>query len=266
MKKIIIIGILLVVIVLLLLLTISDNKSSLNKVTYENILHQDTLNVNNIKSIEQLGKSIFFEDFSSKNISDWNIDYQNATNWIYEFTDSDGIIIKHIINESFSKNLYGPWANVIMKKTIPIKVSIIFISKISWDSFNSITAMQHIYFSFLDADDNEMFFFGYNDPYISYQGGILTKFHDKDYYWHKKRELDFNDNCLLKMVKKGKNIQLYYNDEFIVQSTVENDINKINVVCGYFASINYKDSNLKSTFGLLGIDFINISTHDDLLN
>ena len=263
MKKIIILGTLIVVIILLLLSTLSDKESDYIKETSEKIHFQDTLSNKISYTIENNKNIILFDDFSDKNISDWNIDYQNATNWIYDFTDSSGIIINDIINESFSQDLYGPWANVILEKTIPVKDSMIFISKISWDSFDLKTSMQHIYFSFIDTNDNEILFFGYNDPFIDYKGGVISKFYDKPYNWYKKRELNFKDNCLLKMVKKGNNIKLYYNDEFIIQSTVVNNIEKINIICGFFPSINYQDSNLKSTFGLLGIDYINISNCDD---
>ena len=65
------------------------------------------------------------------------------------------------------------------------------------------------------------------------------------------------------MVKKGDNIKLYYNNDFIMQSTVTNNIEKLNVVFGYFPSINYKNSNLKSTFGELNVEYVIILDNDD---
>ena len=265
MKKKIIIGTLLIVTIIFLLSTISDNKSDYIEKPYKNEATKNMPNTDLIDPIEANNKSILFEDFSKKNLNGWNIDYQNATNWIYEFTDSTGIKVKDIINESFSKDLYGPWANIILEKTIPVKDSIIFISKISWDSFDIKTSMQHIYFSFIDTNNNEILFFGYNDPYIDYKGGILSKFYNQPYNWHKKRELSFKDNCLLKMVKKGNNIKLYCNNDFMMQSIVENNIKKINIIFGYFPSINYKNSNLKSTFGELNIEYLKILDNDNSL-
>lgn len=263
MKKIIILGTLIVVVIIFLLSTLSKSESDYIEKSSKNESTKNRINTDLIGSIETNSKSILFEDFSDeKNLDDWNISYQNATNWMYDITDSTGIIINDIINEAFSKDLYGPWANVILEKTIPAKDSMIFISKISWDSFDLKTSMQHIYFSFIDTNDDEILFFGYNDPYIDYKGGILSKFYDQPYNWYKKRELNFKGDCLLKMVKKGNNMKLYYNNDFMMQSTTMNNIKKINIICGYFPSINYKNSNLISTFGSLGIDFIKILDSD----
>ena len=266
MKKIIILGSLIVIVVLLFLATISDNDSNYIEKPYLNKNQTDTINTDWIDSVQTSYHTFLFEDFSNKkNLDDWNIDYQNAANWMYDFTDSTGIRVNDIINESFSDDLYGPWANVILEKKIPVKDSMIFISKISWDSFGLKTSMQHLYFSFIDTNNDEIFFFGYSDPYIDYKGGILSKFYDQPYNWHKKRELNFKGNCLLKMVKKGNNIKLYYNNDFMMQSTTISNIKKINIIFGYFPSINYKNSNLKSTFGELNVEYLKISDNNNSL-
>ncbi|MDA3781325.1 MAG: hypothetical protein PF487_14025 [Bacteroidales bacterium] len=263
MNKIIILGSLLVIVVILLLLTISDNDSGYIEKPYRNEDQADTIRTDWIDSIETNHNIFFFEDFSKINKLDgWKVDFQNAANWIYDFNDSTGVIVKDIINKSFSNDLYGPWANVILEKTIPIKDSIIFVSKISWDSFDSNTIMQHIYFSFKDQNGKELLFFGYNDPYISYKGGILSKFYDKPYNWHKKRELPYNGNCLLKMIKNGEQVKLYYNNDILMESTIVENFEKLNIIFGFFPSINYKDSNLKSTFGELNVEYIKFLDND----
>lgn len=260
MKKIIIIGTLLVIVILFFQLTFFKNKKQdYLKDTYSEVPLNEADSTQNINTSEITRKSFLFEDFSDKDLSDWNISYQNAKGWIFDFKDSTGIIIMDIVNESFSKDSYGPWSNIILEKEIPQKDSMVFTSKISWDSYGSETSMQHIYFSFKDTNNEEVLFFGYNDPYISYKGGLLAKFHNKPYNWFKKRELNLKDDGFLKMVKEGNNVSLYYNDVFVMRSSIENNIQNISIIFGFFPSINYKNSNLKSTFGSLCIDFINIS-------
>ncbi|MBN2790136.1 MAG: hypothetical protein JXR69_08095 [Candidatus Delongbacteria bacterium] len=260
MKKIISLGILIIVIILLLLAKYSNIDPD-NITNHKNSYHSINSLFDDMNYDQTSSDIILFDNFYDKDISDWDINYQNSKGWAYDFKDSTGIIVKDIINESFSKDLYGPWANVILNKMIPEKDSLTFVSKISWDSFSEETAMQHIYFSFKDEKNKEIFFFGYNDPYISYKGGILTKFCDTDYYWHKKRELNLKGNCLLKMIKQGNRIKLFYNDELLNASTIKSSIKYVNIIFGFFPSINYKDSDLKSTFGTLCVEYINISEY-----
>ena len=183
----------------------------------------------------------------------WSIICINADGWAY--TESGTTLnVTDITPTVINPDSGGTLAEVVLSRNFSPLTDFHADFDFSWDSANSIQAMQNVYIRLYDADDNLISFAGYNDAWVAHRGGQSAGAGEGRYFSNNDT-LSYNGSASVDIDRAGSNITVSWNGVDLISGEDDNPLCGIDVHFMYYA---YSGSGGPSFFGTESIDLVKI--------
>lgn len=202
-----------------------------------------------ITALPSFADSLLYDDFDDGVLdSAWNVTYYNATGWNYEESGTELVVTNITPIDDYS------WAGVILTQGIDPLADFIVDFKFSWDSEESLNAMQKISLSLYDSNNKKVASVGYYDAWV-YSSGSKFASAGSSTAMSGYNTLPLNGFASTNIVRQDGNIDIIWDDISMLSGTSDMLLSSVALEFWYYPYSNGSTSTF-SFFGTESVDLI----------
>jgi len=200
-----------------------------------------------ITAIPSFADTLLYDDFDDGDLDTaWNVSYINASGWTYEESGTELTVTDIVPINDFE------WAGVRLTQTIDPLADFIVDFNFSWDSEESLTAMQKISLSLLNEKNYIIASVGYRDDRVGAGGGEVASA-GKNYIWTGYDTLPLSGLASANITRHDGNIDILWDDVNILSGTADSLLCSVAIEFWYYP---YSNGSIFSTFGTESVDLV----------
>jgi hypothetical protein len=197
---------------------------------------------------------IFNDHFNDASLDPaWGVTFQNATGWNYVEAGT-ALTVTGIGSASQDTGSGGNWATVNMSRSFAPLTDFNIGFSFSWDSKNSVNAMQYVGIELYDTSKNLISKAGFMDAWVDSTGQKYSTVGGLSYY-SGYDSLGLSGSAVIDITRSGSEIGINFNNSTILSGTNANQLADIKLAFGYY---DYSGYGKKSLFGSESVDLITV--------
>jgi len=204
---------------------------------------------------ESHAASIVINDHFNDEMLDpaWSVSFQNSTGWMYSESGTN-ITATDIYPDVINTQSHSILSTVSLSQTFTPLTDFNAGFVFSWDSAESVNAMQQLFITLYDSYDNKISSAGYNDAWVMYSGSQYA-LAGESIFNSGYNSLPIEGGASVSIIRSGDYINVLWNGVSLLSGTSDSPINRVALEFNYYA---YNGDFGISFFGTESIDSVMI--------